>query len=128
MVQGLTTELALPGDVLVQEGKLSRGLFFIMRGAVLVLGTKPTLTAAQRAGIKRKFDSFDADGSGSIDASELREAMMLGLELSKREAKRMINEIDADGSGRLSLRSSSCCWITTASARCSAWPRRNRRS
>lgn len=102
MVQGLTTELALPGDVLVEEGKLSRGLFFIMRGAVSVLGTKPTLTAAQRAGIKRKFDSFDADGSGSIDASELREAMlMLGLELSKREAKRMINEIDADGSGQI---------------------------
>jgi CRP-like cAMP-binding protein len=102
MVQGLVSHLALPGDVLVQEGKLSRGLYFIMRGAVAIMGPRPTITNAQHRDIKEKFDAFDADGSGSIDAAELAEAMRaFDLELSKAEAKRLIMDIDADGSGNI---------------------------
>jgi len=37
MVQGLVPYLALPGDVLIDEGSISLGLFFIMRGTVVVV-------------------------------------------------------------------------------------------
>ena len=37
MVQGLVPHLALPGDVIIEEGTIGLGLFFIMRGAVSVV-------------------------------------------------------------------------------------------
>ena len=45
---------------------------------------------------------FDTDGSGTIDAKELKIAMRaLGFEPKKEEIRKMIADIDADGSGTI---------------------------
>lgn len=45
---------------------------------------------------------FDTDGSGTIDAKELRVAMRaLGFEPRKEEIKKMIADIDRNGSGTI---------------------------
>ena len=58
------------------------------------------LTEEQRQEIKEAFDLFDTDGSGRIDAKELKVAMRaLGFEPKKEEVKRMIAEVDREGTG-----------------------------
>ena len=58
------------------------------------------LTEEQKQEIKEAFDLFDTDGSGSIDAKELKVAMRaLGFEPKKEEIRKMIQEADKDGSG-----------------------------
>ncbi len=53
---------------------------------------------------KQAFDLFDADGSGVIDANELKEAMRaLGFEVTKKQDDEMIEEVDQDGSGTIDL-------------------------
>lgn len=45
---------------------------------------------------------FDTDGSGTIDAKELKVAMRaLGFEPNKDEIKKMIADIDKDGNGTI---------------------------
>merc|ERR1712196_300215 len=52
--------------------------------------------------IKEAFDLFDTDGSGSIDAKELKVAMRaLGFEPKKEEIQKMIQDVDDDGSGTI---------------------------
>jgi len=65
--------------------------------------TKPKgLTDDQIQEIREAFDLFDTDGSGTIDAKELKVAMRaLGLDAKKDEIRRMINDIDKDGSGTI---------------------------
>jgi Ca2+-binding EF-hand superfamily protein len=49
----------------------------------------------QKQEIKEAFDLFDTDGSGTIDAKELRVAMRaLGFEPTKDEIKQMIADLD----------------------------------
>merc|ERR1712124_193325 len=51
---------------------------------------------------KEAFDLFDTDGSGSIDAKELKVAMRaLGFEPKKEEIQKMIQDVDDDGSGTI---------------------------
>ncbi len=65
-------------------------------------GDKFTLTEEQKQEIREAFDLFDTDGSGSIDAKELKVAMRaLGFEPKKEEIKKMIADIDTDGSGTI---------------------------
>merc|ERR1712193_264283 len=60
------------------------------------------LTDDQIQEIREAFDLFDTDGSGTIDAKELKVAMRaLGLDAKKDEIRRMINDIDKDGSGTI---------------------------
>jgi Ca2+-binding EF-hand superfamily protein len=60
------------------------------------------LTDEQRQEIKEAFDLFDTDGSGTIDAKELKVAMRaLGFEPKKEEIRKMITDIDKDGSGTI---------------------------
>ena len=60
------------------------------------------LTEEQRQEIKEAFDLFDTDGSGAIDAKELKVAMRaLGFEPSKEEVKRMMAEADREGTGKI---------------------------
>jgi len=60
------------------------------------------LTDEQKREIKQAFDLFDADGSGHIDAKELKVAMRaLGFEPKKEDIKKMISDIDRDGSGTI---------------------------
>merc|ERR1712022_43898 len=52
--------------------------------------------------IKEAFDLFDTDGSGNIDAKELKVAMRaLGFEPKKEEIQKMISDVDDDGSGTI---------------------------
>ncbi|XP_015770629.1 PREDICTED: caltractin isoform X2 [Acropora digitifera] len=65
-------------------------------------GPKPELTEEQKQEIREAFDLFDTDGSGTIDAKELKVAMRaLGFEPKKEEIKKMISDIDKDGSGTI---------------------------
>ena len=58
--------------------------------------------AASAAEIRESFDLIDTDGSGSIDATELKVAMRaLGFEPNKEEIKKMIADIDTDRSGTI---------------------------
>jgi Ca2+-binding EF-hand superfamily protein len=62
--------------------------------------TLSTVTEEQKREIREAFDLFDADGSGSIDAKELKVAMCaLGFEPKKEEIKTLMADIDTDGSG-----------------------------
>ena len=63
---------------------------------------KGELTEEQKQEIREAFDLFDTDGSGTIDAKELKVAMRaLGFEPKKEEIKKMISDIDKDGSGTI---------------------------
>ena len=58
------------------------------------------LTEEQKQEIKEAFDLFDTDGSGAIDAKELKVAMRaLGFEPKKEEVKKMMAEADREGKG-----------------------------
>merc|ERR1712167_311971 len=60
------------------------------------------LTEEQKQEIKEAFDLFDTDGSGNIDAKELKVAMRaLGFEPKKEEIQKMISDVDDDGSGTI---------------------------
>eukprot|EP01043_Picozoa_sp_COSAG02_P095144 COSAG02_NODE_31529_length_532_cov_0.535797_1_plen_86_part_00 len=51
------------------------------------------------AEVKRMFAEVDVDGSGAIDASELRELLQnLGVYLTARELELAVLSIDKDGS------------------------------
>merc|ERR1711865_334303 len=59
---------------------------------------KMSLTPEQEKECKEAFDLFDGDGSGAIDAKELKVAMMaLGFEPSDEDIDKMVKDIDADG-------------------------------
>ena len=63
------------------------------------------LTEEQKQEIKEAFDLFDTDGSGAIDAKELKVAMRaLGFEPKKEEVKKMMSEADREGSGTISYK------------------------
>ena len=63
---------------------------------------KTTLTEEQRQEIKEAFDLFDTDGTGKIDAKELKVAMRaLGFEPKREEIRKIIMEIDRAGEGTI---------------------------
>merc|ERR1719394_1970954 len=63
---------------------------------------KTELEESQKQEIKDAFELFDTDGSGEIDAKELRVAMRaLGFDPKKEEIHQMIAEVDDDGSGSI---------------------------
>ncbi|XP_030836871.1 caltractin [Strongylocentrotus purpuratus] len=65
-------------------------------------GPKPELTEEQKQEIQEAFDLFDTEGTGTIDAKELKVAMRaLGFEPKKEEIKKMIQDIDKEGSGTI---------------------------
>ena len=62
----------------------------------------PELTGEQKQEIREAFDLFDTDGSGTIDAKELKVAMRaLGFEPKKEEIRKLIADIDRDGTGTI---------------------------
>merc|ERR1711924_458744 len=53
-------------------------------------------------GVKQAFDLFDADGSGTIDVTELSTAMKaLGVDSKPGEIQKMLDEVDNDHSGEI---------------------------
>ena len=72
------------------------------KGGASAKSKKFELTEEQKQEIREAFDLFDTDGSGTIDAKELKVAMRaLGFEPKKEEIKKMISDIDKDGSGTI---------------------------
>lgn len=62
------------------------------------------LTEEQRQEIKEAFDLFDSEGTGKIDAKELKVAMRaLGFEPKKEEVRRILQDIDKHGDGTISF-------------------------
>ncbi|CDJ42964.1 caltractin (centrin), putative [Eimeria tenella] len=60
------------------------------------------LTEEQKREIREAFDLFDTDGSGCIDAKELKVAMKaLGFEAKRDEIRKVIASVDADGTGTI---------------------------
>merc|ERR1711934_256936 len=58
------------------------------------------LTTQQKQEIREAFELFDTDGSGSIDANELKTAMRaLGFAPKKEEISKMLSDLDTDGNG-----------------------------
>lgn len=53
--------------------------------------------------LRNVFALFDRDGSGNLDASEIRGALKkLGVDLTEEEADFLVNDIDTDGDGEAS--------------------------
>merc|ERR1711907_807714 len=62
------------------------------------MGKAKPLTDDQKREIAEAFALFDTDGSGAIDAKELKIAMQaLGFEPSNDEIAKMVSDIDLDG-------------------------------
>jgi Ca2+-binding EF-hand superfamily protein len=60
------------------------------------------LTEEQKLELQEAFNMFDTDGTGRIQASELRVALRaLGFEPTKDELRRMITDVDKKGDGLL---------------------------
>ena len=58
----------------------------------------------QLAQLKDCFELMDSDKGGSIDEDELKESFkLLGIKMSRAEAKAMFDEVDEDGSGAVRL-------------------------
>ena len=58
------------------------------------------LSEEQRQEIKEAFDLFDSEGTGAIDAKELKVAMRaLGFEPKKEEVRKILQDIDKAGDG-----------------------------
>eukprot|EP00929_Paragymnodinium_shiwhaense_P003907 TRINITY_DN104621_c0_g1_i1.p1 TRINITY_DN104621_c0_g1~~TRINITY_DN104621_c0_g1_i1.p1 ORF type:complete len:169 (+),score=69.45 TRINITY_DN104621_c0_g1_i1:114-620(+) len=54
----------------------------------------------QKAEIKEAFDLFDQDGTGTIDAKELKVALRaLGFEPKKEELKKLVSDLDKGNNG-----------------------------
>merc|ERR1712159_376597 len=63
---------------------------------------RSTLSAEQKAEVKEAFDLFDTDGSGAIDAKELKVAMQaLGFEPTAAEIAKMVSDLDIDGNATI---------------------------
>jgi Ca2+-binding EF-hand superfamily protein len=60
------------------------------------------IVAASERRARQMFETFDQNGSGTIEASELNEVMRaLGLNLSAAELSRMAREADRNGNGTI---------------------------
>ncbi|CRH03075.1 centrin-1, putative [Plasmodium relictum] len=60
------------------------------------------LNEEQKLEIKEAFDLFDTNGTGRIDAKELKVAMRaLGFEPKKEDIRKIIADVDKDGSGTI---------------------------
>ncbi len=66
----------------------------------------PDLTEEQKQEIREAFDLFDTEGTGLIDAKELKVALRaLGFEPKKEEIRKMLSDVDKEGTGLVSYQS-----------------------
>ncbi|GFH16349.1 centrin [Haematococcus lacustris] len=68
----------------------------------LVSRHKAGLSSDELADIRQAFELFDSDGSGGIDAQEMRVAMWaLGYTVTKEQVEKMVAGMDKDGGGSI---------------------------
>lgn len=76
---------------LMQSGRSTTSASAAMAGAAAAAAPRVELTEDQQQEIKEAFDLFDTDGSGTIDAQELKVAMRaLGFEPRKEELRQLL--------------------------------------
>lgn len=75
-----------------------------------VPGAVEELTKEEFAKIEEVFAKFDVNGSGSIDAAEMKSAMrnVLGMQLSDEQVEQMVADIDINRSGHIEHREFLC--------------------
>ena len=57
---------------------------------------------ADSQGLWKVFQEFDEDGSGAVDASEMKLMVeSLGMVVTKKDVQEMVTEADEDGSGEI---------------------------
>jgi calcium-binding protein CML len=99
---GEDIDLAFPQFVMWLHNASSAGDEFALLKAKITAKGNKALNNEQIARLKEVFDHFDADGSGSIDAGELRNVFQsMGTEVSEQEMEDMIAGVDDDGSGQI---------------------------
>eukprot|EP01059_Diplonema_ambulator_P036090 TRINITY_DN8850_c0_g1_i2.p1 TRINITY_DN8850_c0_g1~~TRINITY_DN8850_c0_g1_i2.p1 ORF type:complete len:192 (+),score=56.37 TRINITY_DN8850_c0_g1_i2:52-627(+) len=75
--------------------------FSMLKAKIKATGMRP-LSNSQIEALQECFNTFDTDGSGSIDVHELGNVFSsFGQNLSPDEIAAMIQEVDADGSGEI---------------------------
>eukprot|EP01064_Diplonema_japonicum_P027395 TRINITY_DN394_c1_g2_i1.p1 TRINITY_DN394_c1_g2~~TRINITY_DN394_c1_g2_i1.p1 ORF type:complete len:275 (+),score=118.31 TRINITY_DN394_c1_g2_i1:44-826(+) len=75
--------------------------FSMLKAKIKSQGMRP-LSNDQIQALQECFNTFDTDGSGSIDMQELGNVFSsFGQDLSKEEIEAMIREVDDDGSGEI---------------------------
>ena len=74
-------------------------------GTMTEEGTPTTTTAAAGGNeLQQVFNEFDKDGSGKIDAAELKDALRkLGHEVSDDKLKKYITQVDVNNDGEVDL-------------------------
>ena len=84
--------------------KLVRDLRAHQGGGAPLSPRSPRGSAAADPAVRAAFEAFDADGSGGIDATELRQALAhLGMQADAQGVMAVLRKYDADGSANLSL-------------------------
>ena len=82
--------------------KLHRRSFESLIGCDCEAVLKRDPVAYQRRILRQSFDSFDIDGSGTIDTDEVRQAMaQQGIEMTEEEVDELFAQVDDDGSGEI---------------------------
>lgn len=82
--------------------KLSRGTFEKAVGGDCESVLKRDPVAYNRRLLKQSFDSFDVDGSGTVDKEEVAQAMaQQGVEMTSEELDELFATVDDDGSGEI---------------------------
>ena len=82
--------------------KLHRRTFERLVGCDCETALKRDPVAYQRRMLKQSFDSFDIDGSGTIDTDEVKQAMaQQGVEMTTEEVDELFAQVDDDGSGEI---------------------------
>ncbi|RQM31229.1 hypothetical protein B5M09_002418 [Aphanomyces astaci] len=104
-----------------QAGQEGTPVVIIVQWVVSHLATK-ALDDEQMEEIKEAFSLFDTDGSGSIDARELKAAMRaLGFQVKKAEVRKMIADIDKDENGTIEFENFVEMMTSRMVNACDAW-------
>eukprot|EP01043_Picozoa_sp_COSAG02_P072830 COSAG02_NODE_13901_length_1332_cov_274.264396_1_plen_373_part_10 len=104
-LQALALEEAEKGKAVAaeQEAKRAQAAEAIESGAALLSRICERLDGMEIS-LLQVFQKYDTDSSGSLDATELRQALReLGVPIRKDEAAKIVRQIDKDGDGVLSI-------------------------
>jgi hypothetical protein len=83
---------------------ISKSLSRSLSRSLSLVAPQETADEKYAASVRQAFGSFDKDGSGSIDASELKACLnSMGVFLSAEELDGLMGRMDTDGNGVIDL-------------------------